>query len=138
MPPAKIDRPAAIDRPASGRAKRQRRLRHEQLRSPSRNRSCTSAAVTQRERWQALQAHLSAARACVEAGESHQALIEVEAALALDPDFLAAQSLRDRIRKKSAAPSSFSVPAAASVSAAPAASALGPALIAPPVTAPIE
>jgi hypothetical protein len=44
---------------------------------------------------------LSAARAFVDAGDHHQAFAEVNAALALDPDFLAAQSLRDRLLKKS-------------------------------------
>jgi hypothetical protein len=72
-------------------------------RSASRNRSCSSPAVTQRERWQALQAHLSTARAFMEAGDQQRALAEVNAALALDPDFLAAQSLRDRLVKKPAA-----------------------------------
>jgi hypothetical protein len=62
--------------------------------------------VTHRERWQALQAHLTAARAFADAGDQKRALVEVKAALALDPDFLAAQSLRDRIAKKfPAAPS---------------------------------
>jgi hypothetical protein len=58
--------------------------------------------VTQRERWQALQARLSAAQAFIEAGDSQKALAEVNAALTLDPDFLAAQALRDRLLKKPA------------------------------------
>ena len=62
--------------------------------------------MTHRERWQALQAHLAAARASADAGDQQHALVEVNAALALDPDFLAAQSLRDRIVKKSAPPTS--------------------------------
>ncbi|MFL6279714.1 MAG: hypothetical protein ACJ731_06365, partial [Vicinamibacterales bacterium] len=44
---------------------------------------------------------MTAARAFVDAGDDQHALVEVKAALALDPDFLAAQSLRDRIIKKS-------------------------------------
>jgi hypothetical protein len=55
-------------------------------------------AVVPRERWQRLQAHLSAARLALESGHRAAALDEVEAALALDPDFLAAQTLRDQIR----------------------------------------
>jgi len=61
----------------------------------------------------------------VEAGDDQRALVEVKAALALDPDFLAAQSLRDRILKKStgrsfppAGPSARQAPASASSRAA--------------------
>lgn len=50
-----------------------------------------------RERWQALQTNLKIARASVEGGDRARALRAVEAALAIDPEFLAAQSLRDRI-----------------------------------------
>lgn len=50
-----------------------------------------------RERWQALQARLTAARAAADAGDCSTALAEVTAALELDPEFLAAHSLRDRI-----------------------------------------
>jgi hypothetical protein len=50
-----------------------------------------------RERWQALQARLTAARAAVENGDRPAALSEITAALELDKDFLAAQALRDRI-----------------------------------------
>jgi hypothetical protein len=50
-----------------------------------------------RERWQALQARLTAARAAIENGDRTAALSEIMAALALDKDFLAAQALRDRI-----------------------------------------
>jgi hypothetical protein len=53
--------------------------------------------VDQRARWQALQSHLSTARACVDAGDRAKALEAIDAALAIDPDFLAAQSLRDCI-----------------------------------------
>jgi tetratricopeptide (TPR) repeat protein len=49
------------------------------------------------QRWQALQSHLSTARACVDAGDRAKALAAIGAALAIDPDFLAAQSLRDCI-----------------------------------------
>ena len=52
-----------------------------------------------RERWQALQARLTAARAAVDAGDRATALAEISAALELDKDFLAAQALRDRIMK---------------------------------------
>jgi hypothetical protein len=50
-----------------------------------------------RERWQALQARLTAARAAVDDGNRERALEEITAALELDKDFLAAQALRDRI-----------------------------------------
>jgi hypothetical protein len=50
-----------------------------------------------RERWQALQARLTAARAAVDAGNRERALEEITAALELDKDFLAALALRDRI-----------------------------------------
>jgi tetratricopeptide (TPR) repeat protein len=53
--------------------------------------------VDQRERWQALQSHLSSARAYVDAGDRGKALEAIDAALAIDPDFLAALSLRDCI-----------------------------------------
>jgi hypothetical protein len=55
-----------------------------------------------RERWQALQARLTAARAAVDAGNRERALDEITAALDLDKDFLAAQALRDRIVSMSA------------------------------------
>ena len=50
-----------------------------------------------RERWHALQARLTAARAAADAGDRSTALAEVTAALELDPEFLAAHTLRDRI-----------------------------------------
>jgi hypothetical protein len=53
--------------------------------------------VDARETWQALQARLTNARTAVEAGNRDGALVEIAAALAIDPDFLAAHSLRDRI-----------------------------------------
>lgn len=53
--------------------------------------------MDQRERWQALQSHLTAARGFVDGGDRAKALEAIDAALAIDPDFLAAQSLRDRI-----------------------------------------
>lgn len=57
-----------------------------------------------RERWQTLQGRLTAARYAVDDGDLATAMREVTAALELDPDFLAAQALRDRILKMSAAP----------------------------------
>jgi hypothetical protein len=53
--------------------------------------------VDPRERWQALQSHLHAARTRFESGDTAAALSEVDAALLLDPQFLAALTLRDRI-----------------------------------------
>ncbi|HEY2905431.1 MAG TPA: hypothetical protein VGJ29_05985 [Vicinamibacterales bacterium] len=70
-----------------------------------------------RERWQALQTNLNVARASVEAGDRARALEAVNAALAIDPEFLAAQSLRDRILTWTdlliAAPSPLPAPIAA-------------------------
>jgi tetratricopeptide (TPR) repeat protein len=53
--------------------------------------------VDARDTWHELQSHLSAARACLDTGNHEQALAEADAALAIDPQFLAAQSLRERI-----------------------------------------
>jgi hypothetical protein len=53
--------------------------------------------VDPRQRWQALQSHLNAARSRFDAGDRAAALREVDAALALDPEFLAALTLRERI-----------------------------------------
>jgi len=53
--------------------------------------------VDARERWQALQSRLTAARTALESGDRTRALAEVDAALALDPNFLAAAALRERI-----------------------------------------
>ena len=50
-----------------------------------------------RQRWQALQARLTAARAAVDAGDRDTALSEIAAALELDGEFLAAHALRDTI-----------------------------------------
>ncbi len=50
-----------------------------------------------REHCQALQSHLTSTRAALDRGDRHAALAEVNAALALDPNFLAAHSLRERI-----------------------------------------
>ncbi len=71
--------------------------------------------VDARERWQALQTNLNVARASLEAGDRTRALEAVNAALAIDPEFLAAQSLRDRILTWTdlpvAAPSPLPLPA---------------------------
>jgi hypothetical protein len=53
--------------------------------------------VNARERWQALQAELSAARAALGRADRTEALAHVDRALAIDPQFLAAISLRERI-----------------------------------------
>ena len=50
-----------------------------------------------RERWQALQSRLTAARIAFDRGDRNRALAEVDAALAIDPSFLAATALRERI-----------------------------------------
>jgi len=47
-------------------------------------------------RWQKLQLHLRSARAAREAGDVPLALQEVDAALSIDPDYLAARVLRRR------------------------------------------
>jgi hypothetical protein len=80
-----------------------------------------------RERWQALQARLTAARAAVDAGDRALALSEINAALELDRDFLAAHALRDRIVATDAATPrpassvvSASQPAPGDVAASPA------------------
>ncbi|HTK28959.1 MAG TPA: hypothetical protein VL309_05380 [Vicinamibacterales bacterium] len=49
------------------------------------------------ERWQALQARIAAARLALEKGDSSRALDEVDQALKIDPQYLAAQALRERI-----------------------------------------
>jgi tetratricopeptide (TPR) repeat protein len=53
--------------------------------------------VDHRQRWQALQAQLTIARTQLDADDPIGALAAVDQALALDPDFLAAQALRERI-----------------------------------------
>ncbi len=50
-----------------------------------------------RQRWKALQSRLTAARTYLERGDRVRALAEVDAALAIDPSFLAATALRERI-----------------------------------------
>ena len=50
-----------------------------------------------RQRWEALQAHLKAARTACDAGDRDSALEHVDAALAIDPSFLAAHWLRERV-----------------------------------------
>jgi tetratricopeptide (TPR) repeat protein len=74
--------------------------------------------VDARETWQALQARLTSARAAIDAGDRSRALDEINAALAIDPNFLAAHSLRDRITATpsgvaSSGPSPASAPAVA-------------------------
>jgi len=53
--------------------------------------------VDARDTWRALQERLTTARSLFEAGETARALKEVDAALEVDPHYLAAHSLRDRI-----------------------------------------
>src|SRR5437773_4434799 len=57
----------------------------------------TRQGVEARERWQALQGHLSAARHALSEGNRGRALQEIDAALAIDPNFTAAVALRERI-----------------------------------------
>jgi len=59
--------------------------------------------VQGRDGWQALQRHLTAARAAADRGDRQAALGEVGAALDIDPNFLAAQTLRDRLLSDAAA-----------------------------------
>jgi Tfp pilus assembly protein PilF len=74
--------------------------------------------VESRATWQALQERLTNAHAAVEAGERARALAEITAALDIDPHFLAAHSLRDRIlatdpaRPAQAAPDASAAPPA--------------------------
>jgi hypothetical protein len=79
-----------------------------------------------RERWQALQARLTAARTAVDAGDRATALAEITAALELDAEFLAAHALRDRIVSMDETRPHTAAPAAPSPSA--------PAAPAPPVS----
>src|SRR4029079_5565073 len=74
--------------------------------SPAGTRLATRPDVDARETWQALQARLTNARAAVEAGDRARALAEIAAALDIDPDFLAAHSLRDHILAAPAVPPS--------------------------------
>ena len=61
-----------------------------------------------RERWQALQAHLSGARQALNEGDLARTIAEVNAALAIDPEFAAARALSDRLTA-SEPPSAMSV-----------------------------
>lgn len=70
-----------------------------------------------RERWHALQTHLSTARAVADAGDHAAALQEVERALEIDPDFLAAHSLKERLVLGDARPAAPPPDAAAAESA---------------------
>ncbi|HXD72256.1 MAG TPA: tetratricopeptide repeat protein, partial [Vicinamibacterales bacterium] len=70
-----------------------------------------------RARWQALQAHLSAARFALKMGDKEKAREEVETALSIDPEFLAARLLRDQL----STPEIPAVPAPVPVPAAPSA-----------------
>jgi tetratricopeptide (TPR) repeat protein len=56
-----------------------------------------------RESWQALQARLNAARAAADRGDRSTALADITAALEIDPNFLAAHALRDRLLAEAAA-----------------------------------
>jgi hypothetical protein len=53
--------------------------------------------VDSREQFKALQAHVAAARAAFEAGDRNLALEHLDHVQAIDPSFLAAQSLRERV-----------------------------------------
>ena len=58
--------------------------------------------------WQKLQLHLRSARAAREVGDVTLALQEVDAALSIDPDYLAARFLRESIANPEPAPRPFS------------------------------
>jgi hypothetical protein len=90
--------------------------------------------VDPRERWQTLQSHLSAARGALASRDKRAALEHIEAALRIDPEFLAARMLLDRVTS-AAEDVSFisSVADQINVSQTPA-SASEPAAPAPPVT----
>jgi len=66
------------------------------------------ARVNPRERWQSLQSHLSAARGALAAGDTVTALEHIEAALVIDPEFLAARMLRDRVMSPEPTPAATS------------------------------
>ena len=83
-------------------------------------------------RWQALQAALKISRENLDNGNHEAALQSVERALAIDPDFLAAQSLRDRI--VSLSPAAFASTAPPVVQPAPAI--VAPTVLAPPIVDP--
>jgi hypothetical protein len=89
--------------------------------------------VVERQRWAALRTELRSAQAAYDDGDRGTALDHVDAALAIDPDFLAARCLRDRLM----APPEPVAPALAAHIArqAPAASALPESLVTgPPVS----
>jgi hypothetical protein len=76
--------------------------------------------VDPRVRWQTLQAHLSAARFALKMGDRARAHQEVETALSIDPDFLAARLLRDQLNTSETstvlpAPEVFQAPSSAPV-----------------------
>src|SRR6185312_13509504 len=104
--------------PAAGR----QLLRSSQSRSSVKHRPrgvyfAHSRRVDPRARWQALQAHLSAARFALKMGDKEKAREEVETALSIDPEFLAARLLRDQVNT----PEIPAVPAPVPVPAAPSA-----------------
>jgi hypothetical protein len=70
--------------------------------------------VGAREQWQALQERLTNARNLFEAGDVTRALGEVDAALAVDPKYLAAHSLREHIAHRQ--PVVVAAPSAAELS----------------------
>jgi hypothetical protein len=73
--------------------------------------------VDPRETWLALQGCLTNARRAFDAGDRPGALVEIDAALAIDPDFLAAHLLRERILE--APDVTLAIPNLASASANP-------------------
>jgi tetratricopeptide (TPR) repeat protein len=60
--------------------------------------------VDSRQHLKALQAQVAAARAAFDAGERDKALQHLDQALSIDPSFLAAQSLRERVLASAAGP----------------------------------
>jgi hypothetical protein len=71
--------------------------------------------MPERGAWLALQRHLVAARVAVERGDRERALAEVAAALAIDPDFLAAHTLRGRLLSEAAPPDASPSPRPADI-----------------------
>ena len=82
-----------------------------------------------RERWQALQAHLSEARRALNINDREAAEREVDAALAIDPEFAAARALKDRIGMRE--PPAHALPHAPTISTAAAVDSF----VVPPATA---
>jgi tetratricopeptide (TPR) repeat protein len=70
-------------------------------------------------RWHTLQLHLKSARAAREAGDVQLAIQEVDAALSIDPDYLAARVLREAIANPKAAPPPAQQPPAETAPAQP-------------------